>query len=119
MFPLLPSNCHLSRSTPRHQCDGTDHQYPEMGFHWCLDSSPVPLSLGVEEFCAMSFSSPLEQCPVNTTTAVPPSGSGALVGAVVAGGIVLLLVVMVIIMVLMIVVKRRHQRTHVSDKDDS
>ena len=79
---------------------------------WVSTGVSIPvqfLSLGVEEFCAISSSSPLEQCPVNATTAVPPSGSGALVGAVVAGGIVLLLVVMVIIVVLVIIVKRRHR----------
>ena len=89
---------------------------------WISTGVSIPvqfLSLGVEEFCAISSNTPLEQCPVDTTTAVPPevppsrseSITVTISSAVVAGVIVLLLVAMVVV-VLVTIVKRRQHANH-------
>ena len=82
-------------------------------------SIPVQLQpLGVEEFCAISSNTPLEQCPVDTTTAVPPEvppsrseSSSAIISSAVVAGVMLLLLVAVVV-VLVTIVKRRQHANH-------
>ena len=83
---------------------------------WISTGVTIPvqlLPLGVEEFCAISSNTPLEQCPVDTTTTMSPvtvsSGSFTLTISVAMVAVFIVLLVVAVVIVLVVLLKRRHR----------
>ena len=97
---------------------------------WIFTGVSIPvqfLSLGVEEFCAISSNTPLEQCPVDTTTTMSPvtvtmppvtvtmppvtvsPGSFTLTISVAVVAVFIVLLMVAVVIVLVVLLKRRHR----------
>ena len=93
---------------------------------WVSTGVSIPvqlLPLGVEGFCAISSNTPLEQCPVDTTTTMSPvtvtmppvtvsPGSFTLTISVAVVAVFIVLLMVAVVIVLVVLLKWRHRSSH-------